>query len=69
MNVRALKRCWAECYSSSLHLDRLNAAGYRPAITYQPAQRFWLFRAHETAIFAARSLLLIGFCFLRIRRD
>ena len=48
-------------------LERLTAAGYRQAVTYHPADRFWLFQAYETAIFGFLSLLLVGFCFLRIR--
>jgi ABC-2 family transporter protein len=48
-------------------LDRLTAAGYRQAVTYHPADRFWPFQAYETAIFGMLSLLLVGFCFLRIR--
>jgi multisubunit Na+/H+ antiporter MnhB subunit len=48
-------------------LQRLTAAGYRQAVTYHPADRFWLLQAYETAIFGLLSLLLVGFCFLRIR--
>jgi ABC-2 family transporter protein len=48
-------------------IDRLTAAGYRQAVTYHPADRFWPFQAYETAIFGMLSLLLVGFCFLRIR--
>jgi len=48
-------------------LDRLAAAGYRQVVTYQPADRFWPFQTLETAIFGMLSLLLVGFCFLRIR--
>lgn len=48
-------------------LERLTAAGYRQAATYHPADRFWPFQAYETAIFGMLSLLLTGFCFLRIR--
>ncbi|HEX7996060.1 MAG TPA: hypothetical protein VF506_19240, partial [Streptosporangiaceae bacterium] len=47
-------------------LDRLAAAGYRQAVTYHPANRFWLFQAYETVIFTMLSLLLFWFCFLRI---
>lgn len=48
-------------------LQRLADAGYRQAVTYHPADRFWSFQAYETAIFGMLGLLLIGFCFLRIR--
>jgi len=48
-------------------LERLAAEGYRQAVTYHPAERFWLFQAYETAIFGVLGVLLIGFCFLRIR--
>src|SRR5262249_28014275 len=30
-------------------LERLTAAGYRQAVTYHPADRFWRFQAYETA--------------------
>lgn len=48
-------------------LQRLQADGYRQAVTYHPADRFWRFQAYESAIFGALSLLLVGFCFVRIR--
>jgi hypothetical protein len=48
-------------------LQRLSAEGYRQAMTYHPADRFWTFQAYETAIFGALSLLLAAFCFLRLR--
>jgi hypothetical protein len=48
-------------------LERLAAAGYRQVVTYHPADRFWPFQAAETAIFGLLSLLLVGFCFLRMR--
>jgi hypothetical protein len=38
-------------------------------VTYHPAERFWPFQAYETAIFGILSLLLAGFCFLRMRPD
>jgi hypothetical protein len=47
--------------------ERLAAAGYRQVVTYHPADRFWPFQAYETAIYGMLSLLLVGFCFLRIR--
>ena len=48
-------------------LERLATEGYRQAVTYHPADRFWLFQAYETAIFGILSLLLAWFCFRRIR--
>lgn len=50
-------------------LQRLAADGYRQVVTYHPAERFWRFQAYETGIFAALSLLLVGFCFRRVRPD
>jgi hypothetical protein len=47
-------------------LGRLAAAGYRQAVSYHPANRFWRFQAYETVLFAILSLLLVWFCFLRI---
>jgi hypothetical protein len=38
-------------------------------VTYQPADRFWLFQAYEMAIFGMLSLLLVALCFLRTRPD
>lgn len=48
-------------------LERLAAAGYRQAVTYHPADRFWSFQGYETALLGMLSLLLAGFCFLRIQ--
>ena len=48
-------------------LQRLAAEGYRQAVTYHPAERFWPFQAYETAIFTFLSLILAAFCFIRIR--
>ncbi len=50
-------------------LKRLEAAGYRQAVTYHPAERFWPFQAYETAIYGLLTLLLAGFCFARIRPE
>jgi hypothetical protein len=47
-------------------LDRLAAAGFRQAVTYHPANRFWRFQAYETVIFTMLSLLLVWFCLVRI---
>lgn len=40
---------------------------YHQVLTYQPANRYWLFQAYETAIFACLAMVLIGFCFRWIR--
>lgn len=48
-------------------LERLNAEGYRQAVTYHPADRFWAFQAYETVLFGMLSLLLVAFCFWRLR--
>lgn len=48
-------------------VHRLNAEGYRQAVTYHPAERFWRFQAYETAIYGLLSLLLLGLCFRRMR--
>jgi ABC-2 family transporter protein len=48
---------------------RLADAGYRQRVTYQPASRFWALQWRETGVFLALALLLVGFCFRRIRRD
>ena len=41
----------------------------REVVTYQPANRFWLFQWEETAFFLAVALLLAGFCFWWVRRQ
>jgi hypothetical protein len=48
-------------------LQRLGAEGYRQAVTYHPGSRFWAFQTYETALLGLFSLLLAGFCLLRIR--
>jgi hypothetical protein len=48
-------------------LAEVKRLGYRQRVTYQPASRFWPFQWYETAIYAALSLGLAGFCFWRIR--
>jgi hypothetical protein len=42
--------------------------GWLMAITYQPADRFWLFRDIETALFALLSLALLALTFWVVRR-
>jgi hypothetical protein len=46
----------------------LESQGYREAITYQPASRYWPFQWIETGIFLALALVLAGFCFWRLSR-
>jgi ABC-2 family transporter protein len=47
---------------------RLERAGYRQRVTYQPASRYWTLQAYETALLLALAGLLSGVCFWRIRR-
>ncbi len=42
--------------------------GFREAITYQPASRYWPFQWIETAIFLALALALARYCFWRLGR-
>jgi len=41
---------------------------YHGLVTYQPADRYWIFQWYETAIFLATAALLSGLCFYLIRR-
>jgi hypothetical protein len=43
------------------------SAKFHEVVTYQPASRYWLFQAYETAIFAALALALAGLSFWWIR--
>jgi hypothetical protein len=47
---------------------RLDRAGYRQRVSYQPRGRYWTLQGIETGIFLALSALLAGVCFWRIRR-
>jgi hypothetical protein len=48
------------------HLIRL---GYdRSVLTYQPASRFWPLQGVETGILAAIAVLLLAFCYSRVRQ-
>ncbi len=47
--------------------DKIAAMGYRQAITYHPARRFWSFQWIEAGIYAVLTLGLAGFCFRWIR--
>lgn len=49
-------------------LAEMNDLGYRLAVTYQPADRFWILQWIELGIFSAAGLALIGFSHQRIRR-
>jgi hypothetical protein len=48
--------------------ERLEQAGYRQQVTYQPGSRFWTLQAIETALFLALAAALSGFCFWWVRR-
>jgi hypothetical protein len=49
----------------ALCMDR---RGFREAITYQPASRYWPLQWIETVIFLVLALALTGFCFWRLGR-
>ena len=42
--------------------------GYREAIIYEPASRYWPLQWIETGMFLALAAALAGFCFWRISR-
>jgi hypothetical protein len=46
----------------------LNSLGYREAISYEPASRYWPLQGIETGIFGVLSLGLAGACFWRLSR-
>jgi len=46
----------------------LESQGYREAIAYEPASRYWPLQWIETGIFLALALALAGFCFWRLGR-
>jgi hypothetical protein len=46
----------------------MESRGYREAITYEPASRYWPIQWIETGIFLALALALAGFCFWRLGR-
>ena len=46
----------------------MESRGYREAITYEPASRYWPIQWIETGIFLALALTLAGFCFWRLGR-
>jgi hypothetical protein len=46
----------------------LETQGFREAITYEPASRYWPLQSIETGIFLAVALALAGFCFWRLGR-
>lgn len=55
---RASQACYA----------RLAREGYRQAVSYQPASRFWTLQRDETIIYLAAALLAGGVCAWRVRR-
>jgi len=46
----------------------LESHGFREAITYEPASRYWPLQWIETGIFLTVALALAGFCFWRLGR-
>jgi hypothetical protein len=46
----------------------LQSHGFREAITYEPAGRYWPLQGIETGIFLALALALAGSCFWRLGR-
>ena len=46
----------------------LESRGFREAISYEPANRYWPLQWIETGIFLALALALAGFCFWRLGR-
>jgi hypothetical protein len=46
----------------------LNSLGYREAISYEPASRYWPLQWIETGIFLGLALGLAGSCFWRLNR-
>jgi len=53
--------------SSASFAKCLTDHGIRLGVSYQPASRYWPLQAAETGIYLILSLLLIGYCFRRIR--
>ena len=48
-------------------IDKI-AETYHVLVTYQPADRYWIFQAGETAIFVGLALILAVVCFWWVRR-
>jgi hypothetical protein len=46
----------------------LNSLGYREAISYEPASRYWPLQGIETGIFLVLAIVLAGSCFWRLSR-
>ncbi len=46
----------------------MESHGFREAITYEPASRYWPLQWIETGIFLVLALALAGFCFWRLSR-
>jgi hypothetical protein len=49
-------------------LARLDREGYRQLITYHPSNHYWPLQWREMSLYLAAALLLVGFCFWRVRR-
>jgi hypothetical protein len=48
--------------------DAINQLHLTEVVSYQPAERFWVFQLYETAGYLALTLILAGFCLRRVRR-
>ena len=60
--------CPGSSRSSQACYARLDRLGYRQAVTYQPAGRFWALQRDETVIYLVLALVLAGVCTWHIRR-
>jgi hypothetical protein len=49
-------------------MNWVSSLGLRQDLTYQPASHFWPLQWTESGIFVVAAVLLVGFCFLWIRR-
>ncbi|NUR46738.1 MAG: hypothetical protein HOV71_01260 [Hamadaea sp.] len=59
-----------QCHGSNQREDMACTAAQNIhfSYTYHPADRYWRFQRTELAVFGGLSLMLAGFCLLRIRR-
>jgi hypothetical protein len=46
----------------------MQSAGFRQFVTFQPADRYWLFQGIEAGIFVALAAALIAVTFVLLRR-
>ena len=60
--------CFPANTSTQFIVQCLDKLGFREAITYQPAGRYWPFQWIETGIFLALALALAWSCFWRLGR-